>query len=670
MEQGAPDKSSSRLANLTLRVELEGVSPQEVFLQHGLSIGRNASNAIAIADPQVERIHARVLRQSDGSLCLACDEENNADIALPDGTRTRRLLLHPGVNFFIGPAQLTCDQRAGSAAADVGDNRWQSSCPRCRSELSTHSTDVDAKCLTCGLEVFYYKQASGETDPNSFRGWLPRKVGPYRVRAFVAQGGMSVVLRGLHEQTDLPAAIKLLRIDSDPVWRERFAAEVGTLKRLEHPNVVTLQDHGADQRLMWLATDWIEGQSLASRIDQANQNHQAIPLPEIQETMRRLRDGLEYLHSLGVIHRDLKPGNVLIARDRTVKIVDVGIAKTIGSAVQATTTQTGTLLGTASYLAPEQLEGNAAGVASDVYCFALIWYEMLTGKPPAMSFRPASERRPETPSGWNGAILKCLSPDPRGRPHLKEIETVLKARITKPFTRKDAFELVRALAALVVVGAIVIGAAGGAMWGLAKANAVARLYAAKLWHYIRKEQPNSKPSPVPMFRIDGLAPLGKPLDTNGHVSDLSRSANLASILRASLDFSAALDRAGRGDVAAMVDVADRYAHGRDGAPLDEKSARKWWAAAGEKGSVAAMLALAGALKRDAENKTLDGSARAAAAADAVSWYQRVIDAERVTPGDFLVAYTNRNQLREEFASLTADQSADAGDATPDRRQRP
>lgn len=434
---GVAATSSSSLTDLTLAVRTDGVPEQEVFLQHGLSIGRNRSNTICVDHPDVERIHAQVIRQPDGSMLLECIEDH-MQLTLPSGEHVRSLKLSPGTTFKLGTSVIRCLKRETRPTVVVADNPWKVRCPRCH-EVIADMPQESGNCPKCSLVLQYVKsQPAGPeaTSTDHFEGWLPQEVGPYKVRAFVAQGGMGIVLRGLHKDLDLPAAVKLLRMDSDsdPSWRQRFLAEIDTLKTLKHPHVVRLQDHGKDDRMLWLAMDWIDGQPLtkwAGKLRAANMN---LPISDIGDVLSQVVQGLIYLHHKQIIHRDLKPSNILMAQDGLVKMVDFGIARTSGGSQPAVTqlTQTGMVAGTESYMSPEQSEGQPLTAASDIYSLGVIWYELVTGRRPVGAFVAPVILRPDCPMSWGQMIGACLAVDPRSRPALERVLAVLTSPAAPP----------------------------------------------------------------------------------------------------------------------------------------------------------------------------------------------------------------------------------------------
>ena len=426
-----PPSSSGSRSLLVLVVEQPGLPRQEFFVQHGLTIGRNPSNAICIDDAAIERIHALLQRRPDGSLILACQDENAAMIDQA-GQAVRQLDLHDGIAFTIGPASLRCVAHKSRIVAPASQEPWEISCPRCAGDLTDLPPDTP-RCPHCDLHIIHVQAgpvtggeqtSEGGPPASGFNGWLPKVVGPYDIRAFVAQGGMGIVLRGMRRDTETPAAVKLLRgnLQADEISGQRFAAEVTVLSRLRHPNLVMLQDHGQDGKMLWLAMDWVDGQSLSVLLAGGAAAGQVLELRQVGTIMQQLCAGLSCLHEQGIIHRDLKPGNILVARDGLIKITDMGIAKTLinRSAVTAVT-RTGSIVGTDAYMAPEQMEGQIATPTSDIYSLGVIWYELLAGRLPRGAFGTPSDSRPDCPGNWNDAVLACLSPASGSRPSLAAI---------------------------------------------------------------------------------------------------------------------------------------------------------------------------------------------------------------------------------------------------------
>ena len=427
MSSSGTERSSGGRSQLILAVQLPDQPEQEVFLQHGLTIGRAESNPVCVPEEGVEPIHARVLRAEDGRFSVVPEAGTCELYDAAGNPSAQRLELADGVTFSVGAATFTCREIRSRPSFVVTSNPWEVRCPRCHGSLA-EAPATTARCPSCELPIKYF--AMGGKGPE-FRGWLPLRVGPYRIRSFVGQGGMGLVLKGIHAQTEMPAAIKipLVPADGEPEkWMQRFEHEVATLRQLRHPNVLYLQEAGNDRHMAWLATDWIDGHSLASPIERARERGENLPLHEVQSVLEQVLSGLRYLHAQGVVHRDLKPANILIARDGLVKLSDFGIARGADAPAGMTvTTQTGTVPGTQGYMAPEQLEGAQAGTAADVYAFGVIWYEMLTGRKPMGAFAPPSRRRGDCPPHWDRVINACLAVEPEDRPSAANISVAATA---------------------------------------------------------------------------------------------------------------------------------------------------------------------------------------------------------------------------------------------------
>ncbi|TQN47576.1 serine/threonine-protein kinase [Humibacillus xanthopallidus] len=200
--------------------------------------------------------------------------------------------------------------------------------------------------------------------------------GRYRVLSHLADGGMASVYVALDARLDRDVALKIMRpgLATDAVFVERFRSEARSAARLSHPNVVAVFDQGEDAGDVFLAMELVEGKTLRDVI------HEEAPLTarEAIAILEPILLALQAAHSAGLIHRDVKPENVIVRRDGEVKVADFGLARAITN--QTTTSQTGVLLGTVSYLSPEQVERGVADQRSDLYAAGLLLFEMLTGR--------------------------------------------------------------------------------------------------------------------------------------------------------------------------------------------------------------------------------------------------------------------------------------------------
>src|SRR4029453_10826909 len=213
------------------------------------------------------------------------------------------------------------------------------------------------------------------------------RLGPYRIEQPLGAGGMGGVYRAADPPLDRTVAIKVLpdHLAGDRELRERFEREARAVSSLNHPNICTLYDVGRHEGPDFLVMEYLEGETLAARLSRGR-----LPLAETLRYGIEVADALHKAHRQGIVHRDVKPGNVILTKSGA-KLLDFGIAKVAASAISpsgvATLTITappvtarGTILGTFQYMAPEQLEGREADARSDIFAFGCVLYEMVTGK--------------------------------------------------------------------------------------------------------------------------------------------------------------------------------------------------------------------------------------------------------------------------------------------------
>ncbi|WP_370132951.1 protein kinase [Streptacidiphilus sp. EB103A] len=250
--------------------------------------------------------------------------------------------------------------------------------------------------------------------------------GRYRLTESLGSGGMATVWRAHDEVLDRAVAVKML---AEGAWSDasavaRFTQEALTVAGLDHPNIVTLFDAGVDDGVPFLVMELVEGTDLHALLGRG-----PLPIARAVSIADQVCAALEAAHRAGVVHRDIKPANLLLTTDGTVKVVDFGIARTTASA-RAALTSTATVVGTSSYMAPEQATGGRANPRTDLYAFGCVLYAMLTGQPPfegedpmAILFQhvhqppvPPRQLRPEIPAGLEELVLDLLAKDPDQRP--------------------------------------------------------------------------------------------------------------------------------------------------------------------------------------------------------------------------------------------------------------
>jgi eukaryotic-like serine/threonine-protein kinase len=245
--------------------------------------------------------------------------------------------------------------------------------------------------------------------------------GRYRIIRRIGAGGMAEVWCATDTQLDRKVALKILqpRFAQDQEFVERFRREASSAAGLQHPNVVNVFDRGEYDGTYYIAMEYVEGASLRDLVNRGMSVEAAVGVT------RQILAAARFAHSNGVIHRDLKPGNVLVDRNGRATVTDFGIAKAGVSEI----TQTGSVMGTAQYLSPEQAQGLEVTAASDLYSVGVILYEALTGRVPfeadsavAVALkqvsevpRPPSELNPKVSRALDAVVLKALAKDPANR---------------------------------------------------------------------------------------------------------------------------------------------------------------------------------------------------------------------------------------------------------------
>jgi serine/threonine protein kinase len=204
------------------------------------------------------------------------------------------------------------------------------------------------------------------------------RLGPYEVLAFIGAGGMGEVYRARDSRLGRDVAVKVLaqHLSASPEIRARFEREARTVSLLNHPHICVLHDVGREGDIDYLVMELVEGETLASRLSRG-----PLPSAEVLRLGAQIADALDRAHRAGVIHRDLKPGNVMLTPQGQVKLMDFGLAKEDRAITDDTDTQSDTIIGTPLYMSPGQMTGEESGPTIDIYSFACIAYELVAGKP-------------------------------------------------------------------------------------------------------------------------------------------------------------------------------------------------------------------------------------------------------------------------------------------------
>jgi serine/threonine protein kinase len=245
-------------------------------------------------------------------------------------------------------------------------------------------------------------------------------LGRYEIIDELGHGAMGIVYKAKDPLIDRVLAIKTislnLAMDEKDEYEARFYQEAKAAGRLSHPNIVTVYDVGRSGDVAYIAMEFLQGRELRDILDEGER----LPVGQVLDIVMQVALGLAYAHEHGIVHRDVKPSNIMVIRDGHVKITDFGIARMASSTVQ---TQTGVVLGSPKYMSPEQVLGKSIDQRSDIFSLGVMLYEMLTGRPPfvgdtinAVMYQtmntappPPSTLNPEVPAMLNFIITKALA---------------------------------------------------------------------------------------------------------------------------------------------------------------------------------------------------------------------------------------------------------------------
>jgi eukaryotic-like serine/threonine-protein kinase len=288
--------------------------------------------------------------------------------------------------------------------------------------------------------------------------------GRYRLDEVIGRGGMSTVYRGTDLSLDRVVAVKVAMdplLERDPVYASRFKREARAAAGISNSGIVTVYDAGADGPTRYIVMEYVEGRDLAAIL----RDERPLEPPRAVRIAEQVAGTLAAAHAAGIVHRDIKPGNIMVTPEGQVKVLDFGIARTTDG---LNLTQTASVLGTAPYMSPEQAMGQPADARSDIYSLGCVLYEMLTGKPPFMGDLPAAvlhqhvrvapksprALNPNVPPALDALVLQMLAKSPEDRPQtaaevrdrLAALDTATAA--TTPLPPAEALTAVAAAAAV------------------------------------------------------------------------------------------------------------------------------------------------------------------------------------------------------------------------------
>ena len=260
-----------------------------------------------------------------------------------------------------------------------------------------------------------------ESEPGPDSKPAPR-LGSYLLVQSLGSGGMSNVFRAVHEETGSVVAVKVLprTLAKNATLLQRFMREAKSAEAMDHPNIVAIYDRGFDQGRHYLVLEYVEGRDMHDRV----RLNGPLKPEDAVSFVREVAEGLRYAAAQGMIHRDVKPANILVTPDGTAKLTDFGISRLAGS---APLTKTGQVIGTAQYLSPEVVSGQSATASSDIYALGVVGHEMLSGHPPfrgetllataiAHLNQPPPPLPDSVPVGIRTVISAALAKSPADRP--------------------------------------------------------------------------------------------------------------------------------------------------------------------------------------------------------------------------------------------------------------
>lgn len=453
----------------------------------------------------------------------------------------------------------------------------------------------------------------------------------YEILDELGSGGMGRVYRARDRETGEVVALKVLRpeVAAEPSMAERFKNELRLARRITHKNVCRIYDFNRVGSTACISMEYVDGETLRARLDRGG----ALPAARVTSLARQICAGLAEAHAQGVIHRDLKPENIMVTASGLVKLMDFGIARSLSANV---TTQT--LIGTPSYMAPEQAQGRGVDARSDIYALGLILYECLSGRraftgatPVEVAIKQLQERpqplrrlRADVPPALEAMVMRCLEKDPARR--FVSVDQAVKALAGTGSAAATPGPTGRRWPWLVAAAALLIA---GGVWR--HRHAPPHLAAA-----VAQPAASAAMTPVP-------PPVGATVPAANSPAELRTTTPADESVPAQSDHEPPLDAFQRlqqaaetGDAAAQLRLAQMYFKGPQEI-RNEGKAREWLQRAAEQGNAEAEFAL-GMMYEHGRGGERDIRA-------AVSWYERAAAAGNTNARRSLARLSDRPARR-------------------------
>ena len=345
------------------------------------------------------------------------------------------------------------DPVAPKSQPPLAKKRAVQRCPNCdiRCDVSLFVDGSLARCGHCGVRFEVHREKTSPpravaapeppNPPQAPDAPLPRLDG-FIVLERIGQGGMGEVFRCSRDSDGLLVAVKILtpEMAAVPDYVRRFGREAAAMAQLDHPGIVRLLGRGKAGQHVYIAMELIDGESLRLW---AHKNRPGAR--QLAMLLAQVAHALAYAHARAVVHRDLKPDNVLVTKELRTKVLDFGLAGLHAEGALCLT-QSNVAMGTANYMAPEQRkDAKRADHKADIYSFGVMTYELLTGELPVGKFAPPSKLVAGLDARWDALIERCLEPSPGSRPHsalelahaLEALAGMAKAMQIAPRTRKN-----------------------------------------------------------------------------------------------------------------------------------------------------------------------------------------------------------------------------------------